>query len=60
MDIIEFIEKLYDLKLSAYQKEYIRFVSDLPEGSVIAMGRYGPMILTKDGKRIYPNSKEGE
>lgn len=52
MDIVEFVEKVYCIKLFEYQKELIRRISDLPEGSQIVMGRKGPILLDKDGKRI--------
>ena len=58
MDIIEFIEKVYGIELWDYQKETIKAVADLPEGSTIVMGRNGPVILDKDGKRIRPKGKE--
>ena len=58
MDIIEFIEKVYGIELWDYQKETIKAVADLPEGSTIVMGRNGPVILDKDGKRIRPKRKE--
>lgn len=58
MDIIEFIEKVYGIELLDYQKETIKAFADLPEGSTIVMGRNGPVILDKDGKRIQPKRKE--
>ena len=58
MDIIEFIEKVYGIELWDYQKETIKAVADLLEGSTIVMGRNGPVILDKDGKRIRPKRKE--
>lgn len=58
MDIIEFIEKVYGIELWDYQKETIKAVADLPKGSTIVMGRNGPVILDKDGKRIRPKRKE--
>lgn len=58
MGIIEFIEKIYGIELLDYQKEMIKAFADLPEGSTIVMGRNGPVILDKDGKRIRPKRKE--
>lgn len=58
MDIIEFIEKVYGIELLDYQKETSKAFADLPEGSIIVMGRNGPVILDKDGKRIRPKRKE--
>lgn len=58
MDIIEFIKKVYGIELLDYQKETIKAFADLPKGSTIVMGRNGPVILDKDGKRIRPKRKE--
>ena len=52
MDFVEFIEEIYGIELLQYQKELLRRYADLPEGSRIAMGRDGPILLDKDGKRI--------
>lgn len=51
-DIVEFVEKVYGIKLLEYQKELIRSIARLPEGSRIVMGRKGPILLDKDGKLI--------
>lgn len=52
MDVIEFIEEIYGIELLRCQKELLRRYADLPEGSKIDMGRDGPILLDKDGKRI--------
>lgn len=52
MDIVEFVEKVYGIELFECQKELLRLYADLPEGSQIVMGRNGPILLDKDGKRI--------
>lgn len=51
-DIVEFVEKVYGIKLLEYQKELIRSIARLPEGSRIVMGRKGPILLDKNGKLI--------
>lgn len=51
-DIVEFVEKIYGIELLGCQKELIRSVARLPEGSRIVMGRKGPILLDKDGKLI--------
>lgn len=46
------MEKIYGIELLECQKELIRSVARLPEGSRIVMGRKGPILLDKDGKLI--------
>lgn len=52
VDLTEFVEKVSGIKLTAYQKEILKFYASLPKDSCIVMGRRGPMILDGDGKRI--------
>lgn len=52
MDIVEFIEEILGIKLLDFQKETIKVFANLPEGFHVVMGRNGPYILDKDGKRI--------
>lgn len=52
MDFVEFIEEVYCIELLQYQKELLRRYADLPKGSRIVIGRDGPILLDKDGKRI--------
>lgn len=51
MDVVEFIEEIYGIKLLKCQKKkkLLRRYADLPEGSQIDMGRDGPILLDKDG-----------
>ena len=51
-DIVEFVEKIYGIELLECQKELIRSIARLPEGSKIVMGRKGPILLDKNGKLI--------
>lgn len=52
MDICEFAEKVYGVKLLEYQKQLLKQFADLPKGSTIVMGRKGPILLDKDGHAI--------
>lgn len=52
MNIAEFAEKVSGLQLCDYQKEMLKRLAVLPEGSRIVMSRKGPILLDKDGKII--------
>lgn len=52
MDICEFAEKVYGVKLLEYHKQLLKQFADLPEGSTIVMGRKGLILLDKDGRVI--------
>lgn len=52
MNIVEFVETAYDLKLTEYQKALLNFYSSLPEGSTVVMSRKGPILIDKNGIKI--------
>lgn len=52
MDVLEYVEKIYGIELLEYQKQQLKLLETLPEGSRIVMGRKGPIVLDKDGKVV--------
>ena len=48
MDIVEFAEKFYDVKLTDWQKEHIRILERLPRGARLVMGRNGRVYIYVD------------
>lgn len=52
LSFYEFVEKVYGVKLMAYQRKILKLMNDLPKDSYIVMGRKGPIILNSDGKKI--------
>lgn len=52
MTAADFIEKLLGIQMMPYQKEMVNFYANLPEGAQVVMGRKGPIVLDKDGKRL--------
>jgi hypothetical protein len=66
MDVIEFVEKVLEIKLTVYQKKILKLYTSFPIDAHIVMGTQYPIILDSNGKRIdmrekkKQNSKEGE
>ena len=66
MDVIEYVEKVSDRKLTVYQKKILKLYTSFPRDARIVMGTQYPIILDSIGKRIdmrekkKQNSKEGE
>ena len=66
MNLVEFMKKVWGIKLTVYQKEILKFYTSLPRDARIVMGTQYPIILDSNGKRIdmrekkKQNSKEGE
>lgn len=52
MDICKFAEEICGIDLNEQQKELFRLYSLLPYGSVVVMGKSGPIILSNDGCEI--------
>ena len=59
MDIVEFAEKLMDVKLKEWQKKQIRILDKLPRGARIVMAPRGRVYIYVDQptKGLIPNGR---
>ena len=51
MNIDEYTEKVYGVKLYEWQKELLKKLKDLPSNSKIIMGRYGRIYIVDGSKK---------
>lgn len=62
MDIVEFVERFFDVELFEWQKEYLRSLDKMRTNGGIRFvsGRKGQMFVYMNQKELIPNGKTND